>query len=102
MAKSAHAPAILEALGKKLSGQPINGSLLIKVPDVGCWLVDGSSVGSVADSVPAQATVTLADDDLLRLAQGKADLRDLYQHGQVKVDGEVALARQLTVLGGLV
>jgi 3-hydroxyacyl-CoA dehydrogenase/3a,7a,12a-trihydroxy-5b-cholest-24-enoyl-CoA hydratase len=64
--------------------------------------VDGSSVGSVTDSVPAQATVTLADDDLLRLAQGTSDLRDLYQHGQVKVDGEVALARQLTVLAGLV
>jgi NAD(P)-dependent dehydrogenase (short-subunit alcohol dehydrogenase family)/acyl dehydratase/putative sterol carrier protein len=100
--KAAHAPTVLEALGKKLASQPINGSLLIKVPDVGCWLVDGSSVGSVTDSVPAQATVTLADDDLLRLAQGKADLRDLYQHGQVKVDGEVALARQLTVLAGLV
>ncbi len=102
VAKAAHAPAILEALGKKLSAQPINGSLLIKVPEVGCWLVDGSSVGSVADSVPAQATVTLANDDLLRLAQGKADLRDLYQHGQVRVDGEVALARQLEMIKGLV
>ncbi|MDO8329571.1 MAG: SDR family NAD(P)-dependent oxidoreductase [Fluviicoccus sp.] len=101
-AKQSQAPAIMAALAKKLADKPATGCLLIKITDVGNWLIDGASVGSVADTVPAETTITLSDSDLLQLAQGKADLRDLFQHGQVRVDGDVALVKQLTVLGGLV
>lgn len=100
--KQSQAPAIMAALAKKLADKPATGCLLIKITDVGNWLIDGASVGSVADTVPAETTVTLSDSDLLQLAQGKADLRDLFQHGQVRVDGDVGLVKQLTVLGGLV
>ena len=56
------------------------------------WLEDGL----------ARASLASYRSDLLQLAQGKADLRDLFQHGQVRVDGDVALAKQLSVLNGLV
>ena len=49
----------------------------------------------------AAAIFGIADEDLAVLAAGKAEVRDLYQRGKLRVDGEVRLARELGVLSGL-
>ena len=46
------------------------------------------------------ATLTLADDDLLALAQGKASAQALFQRGQLRVDGDARLAHHLSLLAG--
>ena len=60
-----------------------------------------------ADSDPATvqkaalATLTVADDDLVALAKGE-NLRDLYMHGRIRIDGDVRVAHKLNFFKGLV
>ena len=49
----------------------------------------------------AEATITLTDEDLEALASGKADARDLFQRGRLRVDGDVHFAQRLSFLKGL-
>jgi len=44
----------------------------------------------------------IADEDLAALASGKADARDLYQRGKLRVDGDVRLAQGLSVFSKLI
>ena len=62
-----------------------------------------SGNGSVAEGKSDKATVTLklADDDLEALAKGES-LRDLYQHGRIRIDGDVRVAHKLNFFKGLV
>jgi 3-hydroxyacyl-CoA dehydrogenase/3a,7a,12a-trihydroxy-5b-cholest-24-enoyl-CoA hydratase len=48
----------------------------------------------------AKATLTIADADLPALASG--NVRSLYQHGKLKVDGDVSVAHRLGFLKGLI
>ena len=50
----------------------------------------------------ATATLTLAEEDLVALARGEADARDLYQRGRLRVEGELRVARSLGFLSKLV
>jgi len=47
----------------------------------------------------AKATLTIADADLPALASG--NVRSLYQHGKLRVDGDVSVAHRLGFLKGL-
>jgi 3-hydroxyacyl-CoA dehydrogenase/3a,7a,12a-trihydroxy-5b-cholest-24-enoyl-CoA hydratase len=49
----------------------------------------------------ASATLTLADADLAALAKGTKSARDLFQHGKLRVDGDVSVAHRLGFLKGL-
>ncbi|MEK6789076.1 MAG: SDR family NAD(P)-dependent oxidoreductase [Pseudomonadota bacterium] len=66
------------------------------------WSVDfaGREVARSAAASPA-AVFGLSDDTLKALAEG-GDLVALYQKGELRVDGDVLLARELTCLAGLV
>lgn len=66
------------------------------------WSVDfgGREVARRAAASPA-AIIGLSDDTLKALAEG-GDLVALYQKGDLRVDGDVLLARELTCLIGLV
>lgn len=78
--------------------------LHVRDPDA-CWTVDfGASPPSVAGGDSAQAVTKLGidDADLAALARGEADARDLYQHGKLRVDGDVAPARALGIFKGLI
>lgn len=62
------------------------------------WSVDFSNkspaINQGLHSNPA-LTLSLNDDDLVALVSGEAPLRELYQHGRVRLDGDVSLARDL-------
>lgn len=67
------------------------------------WVVDArSSPAKVAegDAPDATATLTLRDEDLAELARG-GSAQSLFQHGRLRVDGDVSVAHRLGVFKGL-
>jgi 3-hydroxyacyl-CoA dehydrogenase/3a,7a,12a-trihydroxy-5b-cholest-24-enoyl-CoA hydratase len=105
------APAIFAALDKRLVEHPglkdeVQSVLLFKVtgPDA-AWTVDLAGAKPVVvpgERGSAKTTFTLADADLAELAAGKTTAKDLYQHGKLRVDGDVSAAHRLGFLKGLV
>jgi 3-hydroxyacyl-CoA dehydrogenase/3a,7a,12a-trihydroxy-5b-cholest-24-enoyl-CoA hydratase len=104
-AKSAAAPGIFKALAERLAANPGLAAELgavtvftVTEPD-GQWSVEGAAVTS-GKAAGAQAFITLRDEDLRALAAGSADARSLYQHGKIRVDGDVHVAHRLGILKG--
>ena len=84
----------------------VQSVLLFKVtgPDA-AWTVDLAGAKPVVvpgERGAAKTTFTLADADLAELAAGKTTAKDLYQHGKLRVDGDVSAAHRLGFLKGLV
>ncbi|HVH46025.1 MAG TPA: SCP2 sterol-binding domain-containing protein, partial [Labilithrix sp.] len=105
-AKAAQAPAIVKALGERLAQTPnlakeVGAKVSLVVGDRG-WLLDLTGAGSVTEGADkgAAVTLTLTDEDLVALTKGES-LRDLYQHGRVRVDGDARIAHKLTFFKGL-
>jgi 3-hydroxyacyl-CoA dehydrogenase/3a,7a,12a-trihydroxy-5b-cholest-24-enoyl-CoA hydratase len=107
--KEASAKKVFAALGERLAK---NASLAAEVRAVLGFKVTGpesnftvdlsSGSGTVKEGLgQTAATFTIADDDLAELAKG-SDVRDLYQHGKLRVDGDVKLAQRLSFFKGLV
>ena len=101
-AAAAKAPGIFQALAARLAASPVLASELGAVvqfnvtgPD-GQWVVDGSTV--TAGRNGTATVLTLSDDDLAALAAGTADAKTLFQHGRLRVDGDVRVAHRLGVL----
>ena len=44
------------------------------------------------------AIVTVTDEDLAALSRGASTFASLYQHGRLRIDGDVATARRLEAL----
>ena len=93
----------------QLNGQ-LNGLagqvLLFKIsaPEAS-WVVDLSGAAPRVEqggSDQAAAVFGIADEDLAALAGGKAEVRDLYQRGKLRVDGDVRLAHGLSVFSKLI
>ena len=110
--KQARSGEVFAALAKKLGGdaKAANGlagqvvQFKVSGPDAE-WIVDLSGKAPKVEqgkTDKAAAVFGIADEDLAALASGKAGLRDLYQHGKLKVDGDVRLARELGVLNKLI
>jgi NAD(P)-dependent dehydrogenase (short-subunit alcohol dehydrogenase family)/acyl dehydratase/putative sterol carrier protein len=111
-AKPGQASAIFAALARKLEQDPkaINGlagqvvQFRLRDPE-GAWVIDLSGkTPKVEQSAAAKAAAVfgIADEDLVALAKGQAEVRDLYQRGRLRVDGDVRLARELGVLSKLI
>ncbi len=105
--KETVAPKVFAALGKRLSenkalGKELGAVVLFKV-DGATWTVDGVA-GTVKEGAAgdASATLTIADADLAALVKGETPAKSLYQHGQLRVDGDVRVAAKLGILNGLV
>lgn len=66
------------------------------------WLVDFSQ-GTVTQDEGKHAAIILgiSDENLLALSAGQRDARELYQRGELRVDGDARLASQLQFLQGL-
>ncbi|WP_434417737.1 SDR family NAD(P)-dependent oxidoreductase [Nannocystis pusilla] len=102
--RAAQAPAVLDQAAAKLaalkSAQEATIELRVKSPDAVFFLQVGPQGGKLVDKAagPATTTVTVADEDLAALAQGKAKLATLYQRGKLRVDGDVAAAHLLAAL----
>lgn len=107
--REAAAPAIFAALAQRLAEGTVKPALTqllqfhLREPQAS-WLVDFSvSPAQVREGVSEQAAAvfTLNDQDLKTLAQGGSDVRQLYQRGALRVDGDARLAPGLTFLSGL-
>jgi 3-hydroxyacyl-CoA dehydrogenase/3a,7a,12a-trihydroxy-5b-cholest-24-enoyl-CoA hydratase len=55
-----------------------------------------------ADPNKVDAVLTISDADLASLASGKATARQLFQHGKLRIDGDVSVGHRLGFLKGLI
>ena len=111
--KAAQSGAVFAALAERLKSagkKDVNGLagqvLLFKVsaPEAS-WVVDLSGKSPKVEQGQSDKAATvfgIADEDLAALASGKADARDLYQRGKLRVDGDVRLAQGLSVFSKLI
>jgi (3R)-3-hydroxyacyl-CoA dehydrogenase / 3a,7a,12a-trihydroxy-5b-cholest-24-enoyl-CoA hydratase / enoyl-CoA hydratase 2 len=105
--KAAQSPAIVKALGDRFAKTPNLakevGAKVGLVVDDKSWLLDLTGNGAITEGSAkgAAITLTLSDDDLVALAKGE-NLRDLYQHGRIRIDGDPRVAHKLTFFKGLV
>ena len=96
----------MKALAERLAKTPnlakeVGAKVAIVVGDA-AWLLDLTGGGAVTEGkAAADATLTLSDDDLVALAKGET-LRELYQHGRVRIDGNTRVAHKLNFWKGLV
>jgi len=101
-AGDAQATRIFAALTKRLADNP---GLQNEVRATLKFVVDGNeqvfAIGG-ADPKKVDATLKISDADLVSLVTGKANAKALYQHGQLKVDGDVAVAHRLGFLKALI
>ena len=94
----ANAPKFFAALQKR-AGE--NKSLASEVrAKVTFNVTDPNATQSFELGTGSEATLTIADADLPALASG--NVRNLYQHGKLRVDGDVTVAHRLGFLKGLV
>jgi 3-hydroxyacyl-CoA dehydrogenase/3a,7a,12a-trihydroxy-5b-cholest-24-enoyl-CoA hydratase len=109
-AAQARAPGILKALGERLAKSPALakefGSVLqlnVKNPD-GSWVIDLTGAGAVREGTDAKATTVLRidDADLAALTKDPTQAQSFYQHGKLRVDGDVRPATKLSFLKDLV
>ena len=103
--REAKAQAIFAALGDRIAKTPglvaeVAAVLKFKVtqPDA-VWTVDlkNGAGGVTSGDAQADATLTLTDEDLEAIARGE-DPKGLYQHGKIRVDGNVQLAKKIGFL----
>ena len=102
--------AVIEALREALAARPelakeVDGVLAIRVtaPE-SAWALDltaGKAEVRQGAAQGAAATLTLAEEDLVALAKGAADARDLFLRGKLRIDGDVRVAQRLGFLKGL-
>ena len=97
------APKIFAALTKRLAENPglknelrATVKVVITDPDASQTLELGP------DPKQLDATITLSDADFASLASGKSTARQLFQHGKLRVDGDVSVAHRLGFLKGLI
>jgi (3R)-3-hydroxyacyl-CoA dehydrogenase / 3a,7a,12a-trihydroxy-5b-cholest-24-enoyl-CoA hydratase / enoyl-CoA hydratase 2 len=108
-ARTAAAPALMDKLASRIRANPgwvkevsaVIG-LVLRDPD-SRWTVDlKNGAGSVKSGAgAADCTLTLSEQDLVELVQGKAPVRALYQAGKLRVDGDVRVAQRLEFLKSL-
>jgi 3-hydroxyacyl-CoA dehydrogenase/3a,7a,12a-trihydroxy-5b-cholest-24-enoyl-CoA hydratase len=74
----------------------------VKSPDKS-WVVDLTGAGAVREGSDAKATTVLriSDGDLSAICLDPGAARDLYQHGRLRVDGDVRIAHKLGFLKDL-
>jgi 3-hydroxyacyl-CoA dehydrogenase/3a,7a,12a-trihydroxy-5b-cholest-24-enoyl-CoA hydratase len=105
---AAKAPEFIAALEKRLAAEPALGKNLKSVIEVRVtepdtiFTIDGTSGKASRGPAAQPATVlTIKDADLAALASGKATLAGLFQHGLLRVDGDIRPVHGLEFLGKL-
>ena len=103
----AKAPAIFEALAAKFAAHPalagewgVLAQFDVASPE-GHWVVDGTvtpATVTAGRNAAATSRLALSDDDLASLAAGTGDARKMFQHGALRVDGDVSVAHRLHLL----
>lgn len=104
--REAKAPAIFAALQQRLNtsndfGLDQSFQFNLREPEAS-WLVDfAQAVVTQGKSDEAAIILGVSDENLFALSSGQRDARDLYQHGELRVDGDAKLANKLGFLSGL-
>jgi 3-hydroxyacyl-CoA dehydrogenase/3a,7a,12a-trihydroxy-5b-cholest-24-enoyl-CoA hydratase len=107
--KAAQAPALLEKLAARLAENPALANeagavveLRVKGPDA-IWTLDLTGKGTIVEGPAKEPTtiLTLSDDDFVSLAKKDASIKSLYQHGKLRVDGDLRVAHRLGLFVGL-
>jgi 3-hydroxyacyl-CoA dehydrogenase/3a,7a,12a-trihydroxy-5b-cholest-24-enoyl-CoA hydratase len=109
-AAAASAPAVFTALGERLGKNPslakeVGAVIQFNVTNPkGSWVVDLTGAGAVREGTEATAGTALRIDDaeLAALCKDPGRARDLYQHGKLRVDGDVRIASKLGFLKDLI
>jgi 3-hydroxyacyl-CoA dehydrogenase/3a,7a,12a-trihydroxy-5b-cholest-24-enoyl-CoA hydratase len=114
-AKAAAAPAkgpsvseLFEKLKTQLGANPglvaeVSAVMQWQVGD-SSWVVDmknGSGKVESGSAKDADVVFTISADDLGSLVKGDDTVRNMYQHGQLRVDGDVLVAQRLGFLKSL-
>lgn len=99
-------PSFAEQLMANLSQKPLSAGqcqgvmqLRVSAPE-SAWVINvsASGVSVTAGETDAETVVSVADEHLEALSRGERKLADLYQRGELIVDGDVSLARALDAL----
>jgi 3-hydroxyacyl-CoA dehydrogenase/3a,7a,12a-trihydroxy-5b-cholest-24-enoyl-CoA hydratase len=97
---TAQAPAIFAALTKRLAENP---GLKQEVRATVTFAVTAPTASQTFElGGTAATTLTISDADFALLASGKATAKSLFQHGQLRVTGDLSVAHRLGFLKGLV
>lgn len=106
--REAASSTIFAALEKKLAAGNDTGlnqvlQFNVSEPDAQFVIDLSTSPAKVSSGASDKAAVTLSisDSNLLALVKGERKLRDFYQRGDLRVDGDVTLAHKLSFLNGL-
>ncbi len=95
---SANAAKIFEALKKRLADNP---KLATEIGSRVTFVVEGTRYPIDFGASNETAVVTIGDEDLTSLVKGTS-AQSLYQHGQLRVDGDVRLAHKLGIFKDLI
>jgi len=97
--REATATSIFAAL--TIATKTTEGTLQVNVqkPE-SSWTLNGSEVDEGVIGEP-DVSITISDTDLEKLAKGEATAAGLFQKGKIQVEGNVSLARQVSVLENL-
>ncbi len=107
---AASAPAVFKALAERLAknaglAKEVGVVLQFNVTNPkASWVVDLTGAGAVregSEGKPA-AALRIDDADLAALCKDPGKARDLYQHGKLRVDGDVRIAHKLGFLKDLI
>ncbi|SFI00449.1 3-hydroxyacyl-CoA dehydrogenase / 3a,7a,12a-trihydroxy-5b-cholest-24-enoyl-CoA hydratase [Collimonas sp. OK307] len=107
--REASAQLIFGKLTEQIAGGKLASTLNqviqfnVREPDAS-WVIDFTAKPvkvSTGVSDKAAAVFGISDENLKALAQGKREVRELYQKGDLRVDGDVQLAHQLSFLNNL-
>jgi 3-hydroxyacyl-CoA dehydrogenase/3a,7a,12a-trihydroxy-5b-cholest-24-enoyl-CoA hydratase len=108
---STHAPMIIEKIKKRIEENKslvseVGAVIELRVKDPeNVYTIDlkngAGSVKAGKDSLSADVVLTVSDGDLAALASSGGKLQSFYQHGKVRVDGDVRAASKLTFLSKL-
>ncbi len=102
------APILIDKLSAHIGSQerstlPV-ANIVLTISDIErSWTLDfAAAPATVREGTDAAAKTTLviSDSDFEALSNGKAELRDLYQHGKLRVNGELLPVHQLGFLKG--
>lgn len=75
-------------------------TLKLDLGDTGKIYIDGASSPNAVtnEDKPADATIKLAWDDFIALAEGRLDPMMAFMQGKLKIDGDMMLAQKLAPL----
>ena len=105
------ATEVFEALRRRLADNPGLGgevaatvNFVVRAPD-GAWVATFTAERAEireGQGEGADATLTIAEEDLVALARGEASAARLFQQGRLRVDGDLKVAHRLGFLHKLV